>query len=80
MFSNISPTSYAKVVLEAAEENWLTALKKHTQVKEKTRSYLMATLARMLISLLPHSEGGGGGGRELLASSPLSSSSDRRGV
>ena len=39
-FSDISPTLYAKVVLDTAEQNWLAALKKHTQVKEKeARSY-----------------------------------------
>ena len=28
----------AKVVLDTAEHNWLAALKKHTQVREKKRS------------------------------------------
>ena len=31
------------MVLDAAEQNWLAALKKHTQVKvKKARSHLMA--------------------------------------
>ena len=60
----------AKVVLDTAEQNWLAALKKHTEVKEKN------------CDLNPHSGdsgggGGGGEGREQPASIPLSTSEKR---